>query len=186
MRRLFGFLVGLGFALTPAFAQKITIDYAHDFDFKTVKTFQYVETKESNIQNSLMDGRIRDAIIREVTEGGVTQVESDPDIYLTYHVATSERTVFNTTTMGYGGMGRGWGGWGGGGMAMAGSTTTASTYTDGTLIIDAYEPAEKKMVWRGTGTVTLKSKPEKQIKQIDKILSKMGDKWDKILKNQGK
>ena len=25
-------------------AQKVTIDYAHDFDFKGLKTFQYVDT----------------------------------------------------------------------------------------------------------------------------------------------
>lgn len=40
------------------------------------------------------------------------------------------------------------------------------------------------MVWRGTGTVPLKAKPEKLAKQIDNILEKMGKKWDKILKNQ--
>jgi hypothetical protein len=42
------------------------------------------------------------------------------------------------------------------------------------------------LVWRGTGTVTLKSKPEKVDKQIDNIFKKMGNKWDKILKNQGR
>ena len=69
---------------------------------------------------------------------------------------------------------------------MSTTTTTASTYTEGTLIVDAYEPADKKMVWRGTGTVTVKAKPEKQAKQINKIMAKMGAKWDKILVNQGK
>jgi hypothetical protein len=34
--------------------------------------------------------------------------------------------------------------------------------------------------------VTLKQQPEKISKQIDKVLAKMGRKWDKILKNQGK
>ena len=90
-----------------------------------------------------------------------------------------------TTSFGYGGVGRGWGGWGGG-MGMGSSTTTSSTYTEGTLIIDGYGPDDKKMVWRGTGTVTVKSKPDKQAQQIDNILSKLGDKWDKILAGQGK
>ncbi len=66
------------------------------------------------------------------------------------------------------------------------STTTASTYTEGTLVLDGYEPTEKKLVWRGTGTVTLKAKPEKQYKQIDKILDKMDKRWDKIHTGQGK
>ena len=41
------------------------------------------------------------------------------------------------------------------------------------------------MVWRGTGTVTVKSKPEKRAAQIDKIVTKLGAKWDKILAGQG-
>jgi hypothetical protein len=49
---------------------------------------------------------------------------------------------------------------------MSSSTTTAQNYTDGTLIIDAYDKTDKKMVWRGTGTVTVKAKPEKQIQQV--------------------
>jgi hypothetical protein len=35
-------------------------------------------------------------------------------------------------------------------MGMGSATTTESTYTEGTLMIDAYEPGDKKMVWRGT------------------------------------
>ena len=32
MKKLMGFVVVLGLAATPAFAQKVIIDYAHDFD----------------------------------------------------------------------------------------------------------------------------------------------------------
>ena len=70
MKRVLGMLIVLAFAATPALAQKITIDYAHDFDFEKVKTFQYVETEDSNMKDELMHGRARDAIIRELTEGG--------------------------------------------------------------------------------------------------------------------
>jgi len=185
MKRTLILSIFLGLAATPTLAQRITIDYAHDFDFKPVKTFQYVETKDSNAKDQLMDGRIKAAVIKELTEGELQQVESDGDLLVTYHIATQDNTVFNTSTMGMGGMGGRWGRWGGG-MGMATSTTTTSTYTEGTLILDAYEPTEKKMVWRGRGTVTLKSKPENISKQIDKIMAKMGAKWDKILKNQGK
>ena len=72
------------------------------------------------------------------------------------------------------------------GAAMGSAVTTTSTYTEGTLIVDAYETSEKNMVWRGTGTVTVKSKPEKQAAQIDKIVTKLGAKWNKILAGQGK
>ena len=180
MKAKLGSMIVLVLFAAPAFAQKITIDYDHDYDFDKVKTFTYTSTDETNSQDQLMDGRIKDAIIKEVTEGGLQQVDSDPDLFITYHLTTKEDTVLSTTGMGYGGYGRGWGGWGGG---M--STTTASTYTEGTLIVDAYEPADNQMVWRGTGTVTLKAKPEKRTQQVNKIMAKMGDKWDKILANQG-
>lgn len=193
MKKMFGLLIVFAVAATPALAQKITIDYARDFDFSQVKTFTYFATEDSNTGNQLTDNRIRNAILTELREGGLAQVATDGDIYVTYHVTTKDNTVLNTTHYGYGGWGPGWGGYGRygyggyyGGMGITDSTTRATTYTDGTLIIDAYEPAEKKMVWRGTGTVTVKEKPEKQAKQIDNILKKMGNKWDKILKNKGK
>ena len=190
MKKLFGLLAVAAIVATPTVAQKITIDYAHDFDFSEVNSFQYVETKDSNVGNDLTDDRLHAAIIREMKENGGQEVTSDPDVFITYHVVTKDNTVFNTTSYGYGGWGPGWGGYGrygygyGAGIGPMDSTTRAYTYTDGTLIIDAYDPETKKLIWRGTGTVTLKSKPEKQAKQVDKILDKMGKQWDKILKGQ--
>jgi hypothetical protein len=196
MKKALGLVFVLALVATPAFAQKVTVDYAHDFDFSGVKTFQYVDTKESNAKNDLMAGRIVEMIKKELREGGLTEVQENPDLFVTYHVTTEELSSFNTTSMGYGGYGGygdGWGGWGGyggmgyGGMGGMGSSTTYETkYTEGTLIVDGYDPAEKKLVWRGTGMVTIKSKPDKQIKQVDKILKKIGAKWDKILAGKGK
>jgi hypothetical protein len=182
MKKILGAAVALGLAATPALAQKITIDYAHDYDFEKVKTFAYQATKETDSKDELMDGRIKSAIIGELEEGGLQLVESDPDIYVTYHISPKDNTVYNTTNFGYGGYGGGWGG----GMGMGSSTTTATTYTEGTLVLDGYDAGDKKMIWRGTGTVTLKQKPEKQAVQIQKIMTKMGARWDKMLKNQGK
>ena len=191
MKKVLGLVIVLGLAATPAMAQKVTIDYAHDFDFKAVKTFQYIDTKDSNIKNQLMADRITTMFKKELAEGGLKEVTENPDIYVTYHATSKENTSYNTTSMGYGGYGGYGGGWGGygryGGMGGMGSSTTyATTYTEGTLIFDAYEPGDKQLVWRGTGTVTVKAKPEKQIKQVDKILTKLGAKWDKILAGQGK
>ena len=188
MRKALGLVFVLALVAAPAVAQKVTIDYAHDFDFAAIKTFQYVETKDSDVKgNDLMADRVTSMIKKELREGGATEVQSDPDVYVTYHFTSEDRTSYNTTSMGYGGYGGyygGWGGWGGGGMGT--STTYATTYTDGTLIIDIYEPEAKKLIWRGTGTVTVKDKPEKQIKQVDNILTKIGKKWDKITDGKGK
>jgi hypothetical protein len=182
MKRIFGLMIIFGLGATPAFAQKVYIDYAHDFDFGSVETYQFVDTEESNSKNPLMHDRIVGAIKRELNDNG-REVSENPDLYITYHITTQENTRYNTTHFGYGGYGGGWYGWGG---SMGTSTTTATNYTVGTLIIDAYEPNEKKMIWRGTGTVTVKAKPEKQMKQVDNILKKLGKRWDKILAGEGK
>ena len=184
MKKILGLVFVLALAATPAMAQKVTIDYAHDFDFGSIKTFQYVNTKDTNPKNELMANRVVEMIKKELTEGGLTEVSENPDIYVTVHYASQERSSFTTTNFGYGGYWGGWGGWGY--PSMGSSMTTEQTYTDGTLVIDAYDAKEKKMIWRGTGTVTVKAKPEKQIQQVDNILTKLGNKWDKILAGKGK
>jgi len=188
MKKALGLIILLGLAATPALAQKVDIDYAHEFDFEAVKTFTYVSTDESNAQNPMMADRIEFMIKKELKEGGLTEVAENPDIYVTYHITSEEQTSYTTTSFGYGGYGPGWGGWGGyyGGVGMGSSYTTARNYTEGTLIIDAYEASDKKMVWRATGTVTVKDSPEKQSRQVEKILTKIGKKWDKIIAGKGK
>jgi hypothetical protein len=69
---------------------------------------------------------------------------------------------------------------------MGTSTTRATTFTEGTLVIDVFDPEETKLVWRGSGTVTLKGKAEAQIKQVDNVLKKLGKRWDKIVAGKGK
>ena len=182
MKHTLGLLLAVALLATPALAQKVTIDYAHDYDFDSIKTFQYVQTQDTDVGNPLMNDRIRNAIIKELQEGGLQLVDSGADIAVTYHFTSEDNTVYNTSNFGYGGYWGGWGGWGGG---LGSSTTTATTYTEGTMILDAYDMAEKKMIWRATGTVTVKEKPENQMKQVDNILDKMGARWDKILKNMG-
>jgi len=181
-------LVGLALTATPAFAQKVVLDYAHEFDFKSARTFQYVDTKETNIRDSLMADRVVNAIKKELNTHGLREVQDAPGLLMTYHFSTQDNQVFQTTSMGMGrgGMGAGWGRWGAGGVGMGTSTTRASTYTEGTLAIDLYDPEEQKLIWRGSGTVTLKGKPEAQMKQVDKVLKKLGKRWDQIVAGKGK
>ena len=190
MKRTLGLLIILGLAATPALAQKVHIDYAHDFDFSGPETFQYVNTEESNSPNPMMADRIESMIKAKMKAGGATEVTENPDIFITYHLTTEQQTSYTTTSFGYGGMHGGWGGWGyggmHGGMGMGSSTTQARNYTEGTLIFDAYDSTDKKMIWRATGTVTVKDKPENQIKQVEKILNKIGKKWGKIMAGKGK
>ena len=192
MKKMLGLIFVVALVASCSSVSKSYVDYAKDFDFSSVKTYQYVDTTPSNIKNPMMADRVTNLIKKEMSEGGLTEVDENPDVVVTYHFTSEENTSYNTTTMGYGGYGGygpGWGGYGYGGyggMGMGSSTTYATTYTEGTLIIDVYNPETKKLVWRGTGTVTVKDKPEKQIQQVEMILDKIGAQWDEILKGQKK
>ncbi|HEX6999528.1 MAG TPA: DUF4136 domain-containing protein [Gammaproteobacteria bacterium] len=181
-RRMAAIIVTGGLCSTPALAQKVTIDYAHDFDFSSVQTFQYVPAREAVSDDPLLDGRIREALVQRLeTDGGLREVNADPDVLVTYHLNRQDRTSYETDSFGYGGFGPGWGCWG-----CGIGTITPVTYTVGTLIIDGYKPDDRTMIWRGTGTVDLSDDPEKQTKQVNKIIDKLGKRWDKILDNEGK
>ena len=69
-------------------------------------------------------------------------------------------------------------GGGAGGMGMA--TTTEQTWTDGTLILDLWDPSTKKLVWRGSSDQVLKGTPDKRSKQIDQAFAGMLKKWQKM------
>ncbi|HEU4618938.1 MAG TPA: DUF4136 domain-containing protein [Gammaproteobacteria bacterium] len=181
MNRLIG--IALLLIAAPVAAQKVTIDYAKDIDFNSVKTFQYVPS-EDGAPDPLMAERIDALIKQKLVDGGLKEVTENPDIFVTYHLTAQQNQVLNTTGFGYGGYGPGWGAWGGAGLSTA--TTTVSTYTEGTLIVDAYRASDKKLVWRGTGTDTVSGKPEKRTKQVESVLNKLGDRWQRILKNEGK
>ena len=59
MKKLLGLVIVLGLAAVPAMAQKVAIDYSHEYDFDSVKTFQYVDTQESNVKgNRMMADRV--------------------------------------------------------------------------------------------------------------------------------
>ncbi len=138
-----------------------------------------------------MAGRVVKALKEELASRDLDEVQEGGDLLITYHYSSRDGMTFTTTSMGMSGMGMGragmgagWGRWGGVGMGT--STTTASTYTEGTLVIDGYNPDDDTLVWRGSGTVTVKAKPDAQMKQVTKVLKKLGSRWDRVVAGKGK
>ena len=173
----------------PVFAQQISIDYDEDYDGSGIKTFAWAETSKTSVAeaNPLLHSRILNGIEYYLTLAGAREVESDPDVYVTYHASTSEQVVLNTTSYGYGYPG-GWG-YHGGRSYHAGvpSTTTVSTYERGTLVVDVWDAETKQLVWRGIASnISVYEDPEKMKKRIDTALKKMVKKWEKIKKKRAK
>jgi hypothetical protein len=171
-------------AIPVVWAVRAEVDYAEDADFSKYKTFQFFNTEESSIErsNPLMHARLVSIIEETLIEAGLEKVDSDPDLFVTYHATTEQRSSFSTTGFGYGwggGYRRYGGGWGGGT-----STTVEHVYTEGTLLVDAWDAETEKLVWRGSSSQVLKTKAEKQEKQLRKAVEKMAKKWEKIKKKR--
>ena len=169
--------LALAMVLTPtlAMAQKVSYDYDKTASF-TGKT--YALKDGTKVGQQLIDDRIVAAIDTELAAKGLTKTESNPDMFVVYHVAFDKQKDISTFSSGYGGgygpYGYGYGGGWGGGT----TTTQVRDILVGTLVIDIADAGHKQVVWRGMGTkeIDTQAKPDKRDKSIKKAV-------DKIFKN---
>jgi Domain of unknown function (DUF4136) len=146
------------------YAQHVTTDSDPAAPFATYKTYAWTPGTASAI--SLTEQRIHDGVNAQLQGKGMTQVDSNPNVFVATHVTT--KTVPQIIADGFGP-------WGfGGGMA------TVQTYTEGSLIVDLYDATTRKMVWRGVATATVSSSPEKNASKIDKSLMKMFERYPPV------
>ena len=149
-------------------------DYDREADFSQISTYDWTGERHPEI-NDLVHNRIVNALRSNLEAKGLKEVDSNPDVFVTYYGDDNERTVIDTMNTGYG-YGPGWG-WGGGGMGMGSSTTTVRTYEEGTIIVDIYRAEDKQLVWRGAVTGTISDDPKKNEKNIVKGLAKLFEKY---------
>ena len=115
---------------TPTYAAKPQIQWDEMYDFSRVKTFQWDPNPESSLEktNPFMHSRVVTAIEFELAASGLTEVEANPDVWVTYHTSTETQVRLESDSFGYGFGGYGTVGWGHYGYGYAGpvSTTTRS------------------------------------------------------------
>jgi Domain of unknown function (DUF4136) len=141
----------------------ITTDYDRKVDFAHYKTYSWGNVKTPD---SLWDARVKQAVDGQLAAKGWTQVPSGGDVVVTARDAIHNQEQLNTFYNGFGG-GRRFGG----GIGM--STTSVDTYKVGTLIVDVIDGQTKNLIWRSAASDTLASKPDKNIKILDKNVQKM-------------
>lgn len=159
---------------------KITTDMDESEDFASHKTYEYFGWADNSDQilNQLDKERIEKAFGVELSNRGMTYVESGGDLVVTLYIVTQQKQQTTATTTGMGGAygyggyygygpGYGWGG----GM----STTTYNTYdyTVGTLVIDIYDAAEKKLIFESIASGEINEKTKGRDDRIAKTAAKM-------------
>jgi len=166
-------VLALLIALVPAIAaaQKTTYDFDKSATFSAYKTYSFKDG--TPVGQPLIDQRIVAALENELKAKGFTKSDSNPDVFVLYHIAFDKEKDISSYSTGpmYGAYGYGWGGgWG--------TTTTDVRVRDivvGTMAIDVVDAKKKQIAWRGLGTkeIDTTAKPEKRDKNIAGAVTKI-------------
>jgi len=144
-----------------ALSQEIRTDYDHHVNFSQYKTYSWAKVETPD---SIWDERVKEAVDRVLGAKGWAQVPSGGNVSVVAVGTTHEKPTLRTFYTGF----DGWR-WGGFGEA----TTYVDNYEVGTLIVDMFDTSTKRLIWRSSASDVLSSKPEKNIKKLDKAVEKM-------------
>ncbi len=160
---------------------KTGYNFDQQADFSKYKTYQWVELKDSGLDqlNEIERRAVADALDKAMAAKGLTKTDSETsDLVTGYQVGFNQQQEFTTyNSGGPWGWGPGWGpGWGWGyGYGYGGgiSTTTSRDITVGTLALDMYDREAKRLVWRGqvSDTVDRTRDQEKRLKRLDNAMT---------------
>jgi hypothetical protein len=157
-----GLVIAL-FAVSCSSVIKVTTDFDKSVDFKTYKSFSFINIKISGSVSQMNADRIVNAIKDEMIKKGFIYSESNPDLHVNAITILKDKQTVSASTnyYGYGGMYRPYGYYGGG---MASGSTTVSTYDykDGSISIEMVDVKSSKMVWQGIGNKEI-DKPSKDV-----------------------
>lgn len=139
-----------------------TSDFDHAVNFRAYKTWAWYPKQANDTEGgpargyeSFTDQRIRDAVTKDLTAKGLTEVANNasPDVYVAYSVRVENKQQiaggYPYSPFGYGYGGYGYGGYG---YPYGGR---AYNYKAGTVIIDIVDARRKELAWRGTGQAQL-------------------------------
>lgn len=152
--------------------QKIKVEYDKNLDFSKFKTFAWGPLDA--VARPLLAASIQGAIEEELAKRGLRKVANDPDVFLEmYGSVDSDMSVTYSNPL-YSGMGgipsfdSGFVMWG----DLAGGTTAVIVHK-GQLVVDVIDASQKKLAWRGMATENLSDNKEKLVKQTNKAVEKM-------------
>jgi len=161
-------------------SMQLNVDYDTDFDFTNKTKYSIAHNKKNKKENGLTNKRVKNALNRVLKSKNYTNVsKKDADLVFVFHTDVKDKTdiYMDYQAIGYGGFGY---------MSTARRGVIAVpdvyNYTEGTLVIDAYNPKTKNIVWRGIVTDELGSQstsPEEKTQYINSIVEALMKKFPK-------
>lgn len=171
-------LILLVVGTVAAAKMKAHVGYDKNVDLGAIKTFDYRDSLASSVVDKAppVHEMIKLLIIEKLQNGGMEWVEEDPDVLVTYHTDATQAMKMNVTLYSYSYSAGWW--W----SPLWGSGMDVSSFTQGTLVVDIWDPKTEKIVWRGAvvGVVPDDPSPAKAQKTIEKALKVMSKEFHKM------
>jgi hypothetical protein len=174
-------LVTLMLATSPVVAQTVYIDYDSQAVPGGYRTFDWVPTPETSLEEDypVLHSEIKNAIEDHLVRSGLVRDESKPELLVTYHTKIAGLVRLDAASYGYD-YGPEWvwdSAWGG----EAGDySSKVRTYPRGTLIIDIWDMATGRVVWRGTVVGLVPEDPDDAEQEIQAALEAIVAKWQEM------
>jgi hypothetical protein len=155
-------------ALTAcASSPNVNIDSDPTIKFSEYRTYSWLE--QPKVGSPLLQQRLVDGVNARMQAKGLKLVPNG-QIAIAANVASQQKQSLTTfyDTPAY----AGWG-WRGMGPGMGTATTTVDTYEVGTLVVDMFDVASKRAIWRGVATATIPDSQDKVTTLLEQSLDKM-------------
>jgi hypothetical protein len=185
MKKLFPIFI-LILVLSSCSSLEVIYDYDKSVDFKQFKSFGFYpwDYKNGYQLNDYDKQTIMNAIRSEMENKGYSYQKEGAEMLVSIFVTLEGKTSYEAYTNHYGGWAGYGGGWGysgfgygyGWGPGYASTTVTQRNYQEGTLIIDVFSVADKKLIWQGIGSreveYNLEERDRKLPKNVEQILAR--------------
>jgi hypothetical protein len=143
-------------------AQKVTVEFDESRDFSDFKSFALVEgkinSKNSSLNNDLVQRKVEALLRKHLTERGITEVASQPDLNVVWTLGSGKRTQVER-------YGAGWH-----------THHVTYHYTEGTLVLNLRDARKHELVWQAT-SVADKDDPTKIQTALDSMIRKSLEKF---------
>jgi hypothetical protein len=167
-----------GCAASPVAAPRLDLDWSHDpqAGFTGFVTYAWLpglrlSAEDPRVDSALLEKRIREAVSGELeAKGYQRKLAGTPSFYVSYEVSMQGKLDVHAVSRGYG-FDPAWGGMyqGQSGRGAQGMAKDVKEADHGTLILDVIEPAENKLIWRGTVGTRVFPDTDTERRKIERI-----------------
>ena len=148
--------------------QDVDVNFDHEAQFAKYKTYKWVPVEGARHLDDLTADQLVGTLNVALEKKGLKRADDKPDLYIAYQVASGNEKKLSHFDVGasYGS---------GAGATSGNGAATVTTVHTGLLVLDLYDAATKKLIWRGvvSNAIAADAKPDKKQKQMDQGVEKL-------------